>query len=177
MSLESIPSLLFPLIHYLLHLDFLSHFISLSVHICTSQINHSDAQLRLYHCSMHKILTVPCCYQIKSKVYISVPGPHSSSFNSSLISCSSSAHPLCYSSPVSLYGHTSYFTCSLTLPGKSLPIIEGLSPVLPPPWRLPWSPQIHDWPIARFFGPYLPLNWGYCLIPLLKCMFLECRNE
>lgn len=121
-----------------------------------SQINHSDAQLGLRRRSMHKTLTVSSLL-LPNKVqtpHISVPDPYSSA---SAIALSPVAHPyvpcataapgqegirwpLCTFTPP--YFHESY----LSLAPWLLPVIEGLSPSLLPPRRLPLSPAPIDFP-------------------------------
>lgn len=135
MSLESIPSLPFPLITLLITLG-----LPVPVYLPFSPPLHIARlivllQLELCHRPMHKILTVSPSCQIKSKLY-------------TFVFCTLIPPYLC----------ASWFL--LILPSKSLPIIEGLCPLLPPLWRLPGFPQTQDWPIALFWPIFAPES-GY----------------
>lgn len=103
MSLESIPSWPFPLITLLITLG-----LPVPVYLPFGPPLHIARlivllQLELCHRPTHKILAVPRCCQIKSKLY-------------TLVFCTL----------ILPYLRASWFP--LTLPSKSLPIIEGLCP-------------------------------------------------
>lgn len=152
MSLESIPSWPFPLITLLITLG-----LPVPVYLPFGPPLHIARlivllQLELCHRPTHKILAVPRCCQIKSKLY-------------TLVFCTL----------ILPYLRASWFP--LTLPSKSLPIIEGLCPFVYllhedflDSLKLKTDPE-------HFFGPYLSLNQGTYFTSLLKCVLLKGRNE